>query len=146
MISRTASIVALMVPMAGAFILLLNTTNFALCVSTAIIGICTGAITTLSVATTTELFGTKNFSVNHNVVVANIPIGSFLYGYLAALIYHKESNGHGRCIGFHCYRNTFIFWGVLCSFGTFLALLLYIRTRKFYSQRYHGRQWYKVRY
>ncbi|KAJ0034479.1 hypothetical protein Pint_26503 [Pistacia integerrima] len=133
MISGTGSIVALTAPMAGAFILLLNTTNLALYVSTAIIGICTGAITSLSVATTTELFGSKNFSVNHNIVVANIPIGSFLYGYVAALIYHKGSNEHGQCIGMDCYRYTFIFWGSLCFSGTFLAFILYIRTRKFYS-------------
>ncbi|KAJ0087928.1 hypothetical protein Patl1_33299 [Pistacia atlantica] len=133
MISGTGSIVALTAPMAGAFILLLNTTNVALYVSTAIIGICTGAITSLSVSTTTELFGSKNFSVNHNIVVANIPIGSFLYGYVAALIYNKGSNEHGQCIGMDCYRYTFIFWGSLCFFGTFLAFILYIRTRKFYS-------------
>ncbi|XP_031266241.1 protein NUCLEAR FUSION DEFECTIVE 4-like [Pistacia vera] len=134
MISSTGAIVALMAPMAGAFILLLNTTNLALYVSTAIIGICTGAISTLSVATTTELFGSKNFGVNHNIVVSNIPIGSFLYGYLAALIYHKGSNEHGQCIGMDCYRFTFIFWGSLCFCGTFLAFILYIRTRKFYSR------------
>ena len=72
-----ASMVALMAPTAGAFLLLLNNTNLALYVGTAIIGVCTRAMTTISVSTTTELFGTKNFSVNHNVLVANIPVGSF---------------------------------------------------------------------
>lgn len=136
MISSTGSIVASMAPMAGAFMLLLNRTDVALYISTATIGVCTGAITSLSVATTTELFGAKNFSLNHNVLVANIPIGSFLYGYLAAFVYHREGNGQGTCIGMDCYRNTFIFWGFLCFFGTFLALILYFRTRKFYTQRH----------
>ena len=137
MLSRTASIVALMAPMAASFLLLLNPTNLALYLSTAVIGVCTGAITSIAVTTTTELFGAKNFSVNHNVVVTNIPIGSFVYGYLAALVYREEAgvNGDGKCMGIECFKRTFILWSSLCFLGTFLALALYVRTRKFYSQR-----------
>jgi len=127
-----------MVPTSGAFFLLLNKTDLALYVSTAVIGVCTGAITSIAVSTTTELFGTKHFSVNHNVVVANIPIGSFIFGYSAALVYHKEGHEHdeqGQCMGMECYRNTFIIWGSLCFVGTLLALILHARTRKFYSQK-----------
>ncbi|XP_028768939.1 protein NUCLEAR FUSION DEFECTIVE 4 [Neltuma alba] len=134
-ISRPASMAALMAPTAASFLLLLNRSDRALYTSTAIIGICTGAITSISVSTTTELFGTKNFSVNHNILVANIPIGSFVFGYLAALIYRKGQDGEGKCIGMECYRSTFIIWGSLCFFGTLLALILHARTRKFYSQR-----------
>ncbi|KAG4955040.1 hypothetical protein AAZX31_14G186400 [Glycine max] len=135
-ISRPATMVALMAPTAGAFFLLLNKTHLALYVSTAIIGVCTGAITSISVSTTTELFGTKNFSVNHNVVVANIPVGSLLFGYLAAFVYHKGGHhGHGKCLGMECYRSTFVIWGSLCFFGTFLAFVLHVRTRKFYSHK-----------
>ncbi|XP_057442178.1 protein NUCLEAR FUSION DEFECTIVE 4-like [Lotus japonicus] len=137
-ISRPASMVALMVPTAGAFFLLLNKTHLTLYISTAIIGVCTGAITSIAVSTTTELFGTKSFSVNHNLVVANIPVGSFVFGYLAAIVYHMQGHGHGKCMGMECYRNTFIVWGSLCFFGTFLALILHARTRKFYSQNTLG--------
>ncbi|XP_022732242.1 protein NUCLEAR FUSION DEFECTIVE 4 [Durio zibethinus] len=135
MISRTAFVVALMAPTGGAFFLLVNSTNLSLFISTAIIGVCTGAITSISVSLTTELFGTKNFGVNHNVVVVNIPIGSCLFGYLAALIYRKEGNADGKCFGMECYRKTFILWGTLCFLGTFLALILYARTRKFYNSQ-----------
>ncbi|KAK7305500.1 hypothetical protein VNO77_43406 [Canavalia gladiata] len=136
-ISRPASMLAMMVPTSGAFFLLLNKTDLALYISTAIIGVCTGGITSIAVSTTTELFGTKHFSVNHNVVVANIPIGSFVFGYSAALIYHKEGYGqdHGKCMGMECYRNTFVIWGSFCILGTFLAFILHARTRKFYSQK-----------
>lgn len=135
MVSRPASIAILMAPLSGAFFLLLNSTNIFLFIGTAIIGVCTGAITSMAVSTTTELFGSKNFGVNHNVVVANIPLGSFLFGYLAALIYRIKGNGDGRCMGVQCYRETFLLWGSLCFLGTLLALILYARTRKFYSQR-----------
>lgn len=136
-ISRPAFMLAVMVPTSGAFFLLLNKTNLALYLSTAVIGVCTGAITSIAVSTTTELFGTKHFSVNHNVVVANIPIGSFIFGYSAALIYRNEGHEseHGKCMGMECYRNTFIMWGCFCFLGTLLALILHARTRKFYSQK-----------
>ncbi|XP_004292449.1 PREDICTED: protein NUCLEAR FUSION DEFECTIVE 4-like [Fragaria vesca subsp. vesca] len=134
MISRPAFLVALAAPIAGAFFLLLNQANISLIMSTAIIGVCTGAITCIAVSITTELFGTKNFSINHNVVVANISIGSFVFGYSSALLYRKEENEDGSCLGTACYRNTFIIWGSLCSLGTVLALMLYARTRKFYSK------------
>ncbi|OMO82952.1 Nodulin-like protein [Corchorus capsularis] len=136
MISRTAFVVALMAPTGGAFFLLVNTNNLWLYMSTAIIGVCTGAMTSISATLTAELFGTKHFGVNHNVVVVNIPIGSCLFGYLAALVYRKQGAGgsaaDGKCFGVDCYRSTFILWGSLCFFGTFLALMLYARTRKFY--------------
>ncbi|XP_004500337.1 protein NUCLEAR FUSION DEFECTIVE 4-like [Cicer arietinum] len=134
-ISRAASMVAVMAPTSCAFFLLINKNDLALYISTAVIGVSTGAITSIAVSTTTELFGTKNFSVNHNVLVANIPIGSFLFGYSAALVYRKEGNEHGNCIGIDCYRNTFILWGSCCCLGTLLALILHTRTRNFYSHK-----------
>ena len=126
----------MMAPMAGSFFLLLNGTNLSLYISTAIIGVCTGAITTISVSTTTELFGTQNFGQNHNILVTNIPIGSFIFGYLAALFYRKEGHHHGdgRCMGMECYHKTFIIWGSLCLLGIILALILHARTKKLYSQ------------
>ncbi|KAB1225707.1 hypothetical protein CJ030_MR1G008912 [Morella rubra] len=134
-LSRPASIVALMAPTTGAFFLLVNNTNLSLQISTATIGVSSGAITSIAVSLTTELFGTKNFAVNHNVVVANIPVGSFLFGYMAALLYRKEGHGAGRCLGMECYRTTFVIWGSLCFVGTSLALVLYARTRKLYMQK-----------
>ncbi|KAI8574079.1 hypothetical protein RHMOL_Rhmol01G0326800 [Rhododendron molle] len=78
--------------MSASFFLLLNKTTLSLYISTAVISLCTGAITTIAVSTTTELFGAKNFSVNHNIVVANIPIGSFVFGNAAALLYRSKIN------------------------------------------------------
>ncbi|MED6223834.1 hypothetical protein PIB30_077962 [Stylosanthes scabra] len=138
-ISRPACMVALTAPISCAFFLLQNSTEISLYISTAVIGVCTGAITSIAVSTTTELFGTNHFSVNHNVVVANIPMGSFIFGYSAAILYHKEghnsniTNDHGQCMGMNCFANTFKIWGCFCFLGTFLALILYARTRKFYS-------------
>ncbi|XP_009604567.1 protein NUCLEAR FUSION DEFECTIVE 4-like [Nicotiana tabacum] len=133
-ISRPATIAVTLAPMTGAFFLLLHKSHIALYISTAIIGVCTGAITSISVAQTTELFGTKNFGVNHNIVVANIPIGSFLFGDLAAMIYRRQANSSdGICLGMKCFQTTFVIWGCLCFLGTCLAFILHIRIQKFYN-------------
>ncbi|KAL0389104.1 UNVERIFIED_CONTAM: protein NUCLEAR FUSION defective [Sesamum calycinum] len=131
-LSRAGAMGAVMAPMCGAFFLLLNLHDVSLYASTAIIGICTGAITSISVSTTTQLFGAKNFGVNHNILVSNIPIGSFLFGDFAALLYNrgKNASGEGDCIGPECYQTTFIIWGSLCVVGTVLAFVLHARTKK----------------
>ncbi|KAK9057506.1 hypothetical protein SSX86_022342 [Deinandra increscens subsp. villosa] len=133
-VSRPALIALMMVPMAGSFFLLLNDSTLCLHISTATIGICTGAITSISVSTTADLFGSKNFGVNHNIVVSNIPIGSLLFGNLAALLYREQALGSedGKCMGIKCYQTSFIIWGSLCFLGTLLALVLHSRSKKTY--------------
>ncbi|KAG8085915.1 hypothetical protein GUJ93_ZPchr0010g10440 [Zizania palustris] len=130
-ISRTASMAVLMAPMAGAFFLLLDTRDMSLYTSTAVVGTCTGAIASVAVSATSELFGRKNFGVNHNVLVANIPVGSLCFGYFAAFLYQKEAHGGSRCVGAACYRDTFLIWGSTCAVGTALCAVLYARSRGF---------------
>ncbi|GJM92708.1 hypothetical protein PR202_ga09201 [Eleusine coracana subsp. coracana] len=130
-ISRTGSMATLMAPMAGAFFLLLNQGDFFLYLSTAVIGTCTGAITSVAVSATSELFGTENFGVNHNVVVSNIPVGSLCFGYFAAYLYQRGAAGSNSCIGAACYQETFLLWGAMCAVGTLLCAVLYARSRSF---------------
>jgi len=122
---------SLMAPMAGAFFLLLHPSDLFLYLSTAVIGTCTGAITSVAVSATSELFGTKNFGVNHNVVVTNIPVGSLCFGYFAAYLYQRGARGSHRCIGAGCYQETFVVWGATCAVGTLLCAVLYARSRSF---------------
>ncbi|XP_022949166.1 protein NUCLEAR FUSION DEFECTIVE 4-like [Cucurbita moschata] len=134
--SKPGWMVALLGAMCGGFFLLLWPTDMSLCTSTAIIAGCTGAITSIAVSVTTELFGADNFSINHNLVVANIPLGSFLFGSLAGFLYRMQvPAGAGKCIGVECYRAVFFIWGCLCLVGTLLALVLFARTRSFYSTK-----------
>jgi hypothetical protein len=85
----------------------------------------------VAVSATSELFGTKNFGVNHNVVVSNIPVGSLCFGYFAALLYQRGAGGSNRCIGAACYQETFVVWGATCAVGTLLCAVLYARSRSF---------------
>ncbi|WVZ98931.1 hypothetical protein U9M48_044301 [Paspalum notatum var. saurae] len=128
-LSRTASMACLMAPMSGAFFLLLHPRDMFLYASTAVVGTCTGAITSVAASATNELFGAKNFGVNHNVVVANIPLGSLCFGYLAAFLYQRGAHGGNRCLGAACYRDSFVLWGATCALGTALCTVLYARSR-----------------
>ncbi|OEL23472.1 Protein NUCLEAR FUSION DEFECTIVE 4 [Dichanthelium oligosanthes] len=134
-LSRTASMASLMAPMSGAFFLLLHPSNMSLYVSTAVVGTCTGAITSVAASATNELFGTKNFGVNHNVVVANIPLGSLCFGYLAAFLYQRGAHGGNLCLGTACYRDSFLLWGATCALGTALCAVLYARSRRSAARR-----------
>ncbi|CAL9761629.1 unnamed protein product [Musa acuminata subsp. burmannicoides] len=132
MISRPASMAAMMAPMAAAFFMLVNPSRLCLYMSTAVIGAFTGAITSIAVSATTEMFGTKHFSVNHNIVVTNIPAGSFVFGYLAAILYQRGATGGSHsCRGTACYETTFVLWGATCSVASILCTALYIRRRRF---------------
>lgn len=133
MSSRAGAMAVMMAPMAGAFFILLVNNNICLHISTAIIGLSTGAISSIAVLTTTELFGAKGFGINHNIVIINIPIGSSIFGEMAAVLYRKNGSADdvGKCMGIKCYQTSFIIWGSLCCLGTLLALILHSRNKRF---------------
>ncbi|CAN7061160.1 hypothetical protein IGI04_016337 [Brassica rapa subsp. trilocularis] len=137
--SSPVSMAVSLVAMVASFLLLLIDSDIALYVSTGMIGVFSGALTSLSVTMTAELFGTKHFGVNHNIVVGSIPIGSFAFGLFAAKVYRDgaalDGRFDGKCFGMYCFQTTLIFWGMLCSVATVLATVLYLRNRKFYSQK-----------
>lgn len=128
---------AMTAPMCGAFFLLvISKQDSALYISTAVVGICSGAITSISISTTRELFGTTNFGVNHNILVSNIPIGSFLFGDFAALLYKNgRVDGEENCVGQRCYQTTLLIWGCLCVLGSLLALVLHVKTKKLHAHK-----------
>ncbi|GMN48577.1 hypothetical protein TIFTF001_017753 [Ficus carica] len=88
---RTWWLAVAIVPAPIAFFLLAASgSEAALCVGTALIGISSGFVFSAAVSITSELFGPNSAAVNHNILITNIPIGSLLYGLLAAVVY--ESN------------------------------------------------------
>ncbi|XP_074364008.1 protein NUCLEAR FUSION DEFECTIVE 4-like isoform X2 [Apium graveolens] len=131
MSSRAGAMSVMMAPMSGAFFMLLINSNICLHISTAIIGLSTGAISSMAVSATTELFGGKGFGIKHNIVIINIPIGSFILGEMAGVLYRRNGSADevGKCIGMECYQTSYIIWGSLCCLGTLLALILHSRNK-----------------
>ncbi|CAF1710759.1 protein NUCLEAR FUSION DEFECTIVE 4-like [Brassica napus] len=123
------------------FLLASSGTASALQVGTALIGLSSGFIFAAAVSITSELFGPNGVGVNHNILITNIPIGSLIYGVLAALVYDshgstgiKSMTDSVVCRGRGCYYLTFVWWGCLSVLGLGSSLVLFIRTRRTYQR------------
>ncbi|CAA2983544.1 protein NUCLEAR FUSION DEFECTIVE 4-like [Olea europaea var. sylvestris] len=140
--ARTGWLVIALLPTPIAFFLLAATgTEMALQAGTALIGLSSGFIFAAAVSITSELFGPNSVGVNHNILITNIPIGSLVYGFLAATFY--DSNAESRpglmtdsmvCMGRKCYFSTFIWWGSISILGIASSLILFLRTRLAYDR------------
>ncbi|KDP39720.1 hypothetical protein JCGZ_02740 [Jatropha curcas] len=143
--ARTAYLTLALVPTPVAFFLLASSSKaVALHVSTALVGLSSGFIFAAAVSITSELFGPNSVGVNHNILITNIPIGSLIYGFLAAIVYDANAKGGSVgldiisdsvvCMGRQCYFLTFLWWGCLSIVGLTSSLLLFLRTRHAYDQ------------
>lgn len=145
--ARTGWLAAALVPMPVAFFLMwkLHDAN-TLIAGTALIGLSSGFIFAAAVSVTSELFGPNSIGVNHNILITNIPLGSLLYGQIAALVY--DANGLKStvldnltgtvdtmivCMGAKCYSNTFFVWGCITLLGLSSSIALFLRTRQAYA-------------
>ncbi|XP_058777580.1 protein NUCLEAR FUSION DEFECTIVE 4-like [Vicia villosa] len=143
--ARTGWLTIALLPTPIAFILLASSDSaMALDVGTALIGLSSGFIFAAAVAVTSELFGPNSLSVNHNILITNIPIGSLLYGFMAATVYDANAiSAPGNknmiisnslvCMGRQCYFWTFIWWGCISIIGLVSSMLLFLRTKHAYD-------------
>lgn len=104
-----------------------------------IVGICYGVRLAVTVPTASELFGLKYYGLIYNILILNLPLGSFLFsGLLAGLLYDaqatKKTTGGNTCIGAHCYRLVFVIMSFACVIGFGLDVLLALRTRRLYMK------------
>lgn len=134
--ARTGWLAIALLPTSIAFLLLLMSgSKMTLQAGTALIGLSSGFIFAAAVSITSELFGPNSAGVNHNILITNIPIGSVLYGLLAAEVYDSNIPGNGDtmvCMGRECYKETFVWWACISLFGLICSVLLFLRTRPAY--------------
>lgn len=89
-VARTVIVTILMLLKASSFFLLLRPTKVCLFVGTAIIGMCTSAVSSILASMETKLFG-DNLTLPQMIVIANITIiGSLLFGDIVAVIMIKK--------------------------------------------------------
>ncbi|KAJ4834588.1 hypothetical protein Tsubulata_036647 [Turnera subulata] len=140
--ARTAWLTIALVPTPVAFFLLAASGNeVGLHIGTALVGLSSGFIFAAAVSITSELFGPNSVGVNHNILITNIPIGSLVYGVVAAMVYDANAQGGlGKntsdsviCMGKQCYFLTFMWWGCLSVVGLGCSTLLFLRTRHAYE-------------
>ncbi|PON45719.1 Major facilitator [Parasponia andersonii] len=140
--ARTGWLTIALVPTPIAFFLLaISGSAAALHAGTAMVGLSSGFIFAAAVSITSELFGPNSVSVNHNILITNIPIGSLVYGVLAALVYDANAgSGLGDivsdsvvCMGRRCYFWTFVWWGCISILGLVSSVMLFLRTKHAYD-------------
>ncbi|XVF00004.1 hypothetical protein REPUB_Repub03eG0248900 [Reevesia pubescens] len=140
--ARTGWLTIALLPTPVAFFLLAAVGNsMALRVATALIGLSSGFIFATAVSVTSELFGPNSVGVNHNILITNIPIGSLVYGVLAAIVYDANEDRGLKlkyadsvvCMGRQCYFLTFVWWGCFSIMGLVSSLLLFLRTKHAYD-------------
>ncbi|KAJ7953318.1 Protein NUCLEAR FUSION DEFECTIVE 4 [Quillaja saponaria] len=138
--ARTGWMTIALIPTPIAFFLLAASgSSLALFTGTALIGLSSGFIFAAAISITSELFGPNSVGVNHNILITNIPIGSLLYGFLAALVYDANAGSTQGlfsdlvCMGRQCYSLTFVWWGCISILGLASSLLLFLRTKHAYD-------------
>lgn len=106
-----------------------------------LVGICYGVRLTITVPVASELFGLKYYGLLYNILILNLPLGSFLFsGLLAGYLYDAQATsnagGGNICVGPHCYFLVYMIMAVASVVGFGLDVLLAIRTKNVYSKIY----------
>ncbi|KAE8668318.1 hypothetical protein F3Y22_tig00112343pilonHSYRG00133 [Hibiscus syriacus] len=125
--------------MAVGFLLMALAMPGSLYIGSIVVGICYGVRLAVSVPIASELFGLKYFGLLYNILILNLPIGSFLFsGLLAGYLYDAQATpipgGGNTCVGAHCYRLVFIVMAIASVIGFGLDVLLAIRTKNVYTK------------
>ncbi|KAG6530264.1 hypothetical protein ZIOFF_012487 [Zingiber officinale] len=110
-------------------------------IGSVVVGLCYGVRLAISVPTASELFGLKYYGLIYNILILNLPLGSFLFsGLLAGILYDAEATktdgGANTCVGAHCYRMVFVVMAFVCLVGVGLDVLLAHRTKELYRKIY----------
>ncbi|KAI8533170.1 hypothetical protein RHMOL_Rhmol11G0276100 [Rhododendron molle] len=131
--------------MAVGYIIMAVALPGSLYIGSIVVGICYGIRLAITVPTASELFGLKYYGLVYNVLILNLPLGSFLFsGLLAGYLYDAQATattgGGNTCTGAHCYRLVFVLMSVACVIGFCLDVLLVIRTKNVYAKIYAGKK------
>ncbi|KVI04100.1 protein NUCLEAR FUSION DEFECTIVE 4-like [Cynara cardunculus var. scolymus] len=131
--------------MAVGYVLMAIAMPGSLYIGSIVVGICYGVRLAITVPTASELFGLKYYGLIYNILILNLPLGSFLFsGLLAGFLYDHEAttsaSGGNTCIGAHCYRLVFIVMAFACAIGFALDVWLAFRTKALYNRIYTNRK------
>uniref|UniRef100_A0A0A9GUK6 NFD4 C-terminal domain-containing protein n=1 Tax=Arundo donax TaxID=35708 RepID=A0A0A9GUK6_ARUDO len=114
-------------------------------IGSVVVGDCYGVRLAVTVPTASELFGLKYYGLIYNILILNLPLGSFLFsGLLAGLLYDAQATavpgGGNTCVGAHCYRLVFVIMAVACVIGFGLDVLLCVRTKRVYAKIHESKR------
>ncbi|KAG5531250.1 hypothetical protein RHGRI_026008 [Rhododendron griersonianum] len=127
--------------MAVGYVIMAMALPGSLYVGSILVGVCYGVRYAIMIPTASELFGLKYFGLIYNILILNLPLGSFLFsGLLAGYLYDAQATstagGGNSCTGAHCYRLVFVIMSIASIIGFSLDVLLVIRTKNVYAKIY----------
>ncbi|TXG64778.1 hypothetical protein EZV62_011772 [Acer yangbiense] len=128
--------------MAVGYMLLALDESGSLYIGSIILGLCYG-VRLAVIAPITELFGVKCYGQINNILMLNIPLGSFLFsGLLAGYLYDAQATpiagGGNTCVGAHCYRLVFTIMAIVCLVGFGLDIVLAFKTKHIYGKSWRS--------
>ncbi|CAI9112383.1 OLC1v1012830C1 [Oldenlandia corymbosa var. corymbosa] len=107
-------------------------------IGSVIVGVCYGSQWSLMPTITSEIFGLRHMGTIFNTIAVASPIGSYILSVrVIGYIYdkHASSGGDGNlCYGKYCFMLSFFILASVSLLGFLVALALFFRTRRFYSQ------------
>ncbi|KAH7287912.1 hypothetical protein KP509_31G002700 [Ceratopteris richardii] len=116
-----------------------------------VLGFCLGAQLSLYFTIISELCGLKYYATLQSLGGFASPLGSYLLnvrvtGHLYDRVARRQHTGDGefvkgelKCMGKDCFRISFLVMSTVSVVGSFISLILTLRTRKFYSQDIYSR-------
>ncbi|XVF50208.1 hypothetical protein PTKIN_Ptkin04bG0077700 [Pterospermum kingtungense] len=101
-----------------------------------VVGICYGSQWSLMPTITSEIFGVRHMGTIFNTIAIASTVGSYIFsvriiGYLYDMVASGEDNS---CYGTRCFMLSFFIMASVAFFGFIVAFVLFIRTRRFYTQ------------
>ncbi|KAE8724701.1 hypothetical protein F3Y22_tig00009942pilonHSYRG00101 [Hibiscus syriacus] len=131
--------------MAVGFLLMALAVPGCLYIGSIVVGLCYGVRLAVTVPVASELFGLKYYGLLYNILILNLPIGSFLFsGLLAGYLYDAQATptpgGGNTCVGAYCYGLVFVVMAIASVVGFGLDVLLAIRTKNVYTKICNSRK------
>ncbi|KAI3726916.1 hypothetical protein L1987_66723 [Smallanthus sonchifolius] len=107
----------------------------ALYVGFILVGVFYGSQWSLTPTIVSEVFGVLHFGTIFNTITIAGPIGSYVISVrVIGYIYDREAARGGDCTGTHCFRLSFLIMAFSTFLGFMIAMVLFLRTRRFSEQ------------
>ncbi|MCO5555402.1 hypothetical protein L7F22_008948 [Adiantum nelumboides] len=127
------------VPMILLFLWLSTGSKASLYVGSPVLGLCHGALVTLSIPIVSEFYGTKHFGTNFSLTNTYFLAGLYVFSSLAGYLYDKQSmagggSGSSTCDGAKCYGTTFLIMASCLTIGLACDAILTLISRPLYKK------------
>lgn len=122
--------------MTGGHVIIASGFPWNLYIGSVLVGVCYGSQWSLMPTITSEIFGLKHMGTIFNTIAIASPVGSYILSVrVIGYIYDMNASETGNvCYGKNCFMLSFFILATVSLCGFFVAMVLFLRTRTFYSR------------